>query len=118
MRKGVIELENMEFYAFHGCFEAERMVGGEFRVDVRLEADIEKPAASDDIADAVDYVEVYGIVRDQMAVPSHLLEHVAARIADAVRERFPDLGAIAVKVSKKHPPIGGKLEKTSVEVYC
>lgn len=36
---GVIEIEGMKFYAFHGHYETERRVGNNFRVDVKLETD-------------------------------------------------------------------------------
>lgn len=118
MKKGVVEIENMEFYAYHGCYETERIVGNEFVVSVSLETDLSKPAASDDICDAVNYVEVYEIISEQMAVKSRLLENVAGRIIDALKSRFPEIVCVTVKVSKKFPPIGGKAEKTSVTISC
>lgn len=29
---GIIEIEGMEFFAYHGCFEAEQIVGNKFMV--------------------------------------------------------------------------------------
>ena len=29
---GIIEIEGMEFFAFHGCYETERVVGNKFMV--------------------------------------------------------------------------------------
>ena len=43
----VIELENMEFQAFHGCYELERQVGNRFQVSVRIEAELGEAADSD-----------------------------------------------------------------------
>ena len=93
----VIELENMEFQAFHGCYELERQVGNRFQVSVRIEAEL---------GEAAD--------REQMDIPSHILEHVAGRIAGRIRERFPQSVRVRVKVSKMAPPLGGKIEKVSV----
>ncbi|MCD8185308.1 MAG: dihydroneopterin aldolase [Rikenellaceae bacterium] len=113
---GAIELEEMEFYAFHGCYELEKKVGNHFRVSLRMEADLDLPALSDRVQDSVNYVEAYQIVAAEMANPSNILEHVAARILEAVYDRFPQLKRVTVKVSKLAPPVGGPVGKTLVEL--
>ena len=110
----IIELENMEFHACHGCYPLEQVVGNRFLVDVKIEADLSKAAASDNVADTINYLNVFETVREQMDIPSHILEHVARRIADAIHLRFPKAGKVSVKVSKMAPPLGGKIEKVSV----
>ena len=110
----VIELENMEFQAFHGCYELERQVGNRFLVSVRTEAELGEPADSDRIERTINYLDVFETVREQMDIPSHILEHVAGRIAGRIRERFPQSVRVRVKVSKMAPPLGGKIEKVSV----
>ncbi len=112
----IIELEKMEFHACHGCYPLEQVVGNRFLVDVRIEADLSKAAMSDDVADTINYLNVFELVREQMSIPSHILEHVAQRIADAIQLRFPQAGKVQVKVSKLAPPLGGKIEKVSVTV--
>lgn len=104
---GIIELEGMEFHAFHGCLESERTEGNLFKVDFRAEADLRMAAESDSLEDTVNYGEIYDIIRAEMAVPSDLLEHVAGRIVRAIASRFPGLGTFSVKVSKKNPPVDG-----------
>lgn len=111
---GVIELENMEFFAFHGCFREEQIVGNSFMVNVRLDGNYNVPADSDNIADAVNYQIIFNLVKEQMAIPSHLLEHVAKRILDAVYGKYPDLYRVSVKVSKVNPPLGGQTKQVSV----
>ena len=72
----VIELENMEFQAFHGCYELERQVGNRFQVSVRIEAELGEAADSDRIKRASNHLDVFETVREQMDIPSHILEHV------------------------------------------
>lgn len=103
----IIELEGMEFRAFHGCLEKERREGNTFLVDFRAEIDLGKAAKSDMLEDTLDYGAVYDIVAGEMAVPSNLLENVAGRIADAVQARFPQIAGFTVRVSKKNPPVAG-----------
>jgi dihydroneopterin aldolase len=111
---GLIEIENIEFYAFHGCYDVEKQVGGRFLVTVTLEADLTEAVASDDVRRTIDYSEVYKLTAAEMAIPSDILEHVAGRIVDALYRRFPQLLRATVKVSKMRPPLGGPVEKTSV----
>lgn len=106
-RNGVIELVGMEFLAFHGCLEEERRNGNLFVVDFRGTVDMAAAAESDDLSDTEDYGVLYGIIRDEMAKPSNLLEHVAGRIVRAVEERMPGFAEFSVTVSKKNPPVGG-----------
>lgn len=111
----IIEISNMEFYAYHGCFDEESMIGTRFRVSLRLSVDSCKAQMSDDIADTVNYLDVYQEVKKQMSIPSHLLEHVAERIATAILTSFP-VQELWVKVTKLNPPLGGKIEGVSVEL--
>ncbi len=109
-----IELKDMEFFSKHGCFEEERIVGNRFVVNLSVEGDFSRAACSDDIADAVNYQELYDIVRVEMDKPSHLLENVAKRITDSVRKAFPELVRVSVTIDKINPPLGGKLYASSV----
>ena len=111
-----ITLEGMRFYAFHGCFEEERRIGTHFEVNVAFETDTRKAQKSDEIADTVSYLEVYHTVRREMMKPSHLLEHVADRIGEALLQEYPAVTAVDVKVSKLNPPLGGKLDAVSVAI--
>lgn len=112
--KVVIELENMEFRAFHGCYELEKRIGNRFRVDVAVEAEIGDAAQRDSIEGTVNYLTVFELVRREMAVTSDTIENVAVRIADAVKDRFPQAVRVTAKVSKIAPPLGGKVERASV----
>ncbi len=113
---GVIEIENMEFYSYHGCFKEEQIVGNKFMVDLRITTDCQKAVITDHIEDALDYSRAYTIVQEQMQVKSHLLEHVATRILDALYGQFPDMIEVWVKVSKMNPPMGGRMERVSVSL--
>ncbi len=111
---GLIELEEMEFYAYHGCFKEEQVVGNRFLVKVSLETDCTIAAESDNITDALNYVSVYEIVREQIMQNSHLLEHLNKRIIDGIYKQFPQLKKATVKVSKMNPPMGGQMKCVSV----
>ena len=111
---GLIQIENMEFYAFHGHFREERIVGNKFLVDLTIETDMTIPAESDNLKDAVNYQRVYEIIKTQMETKSYLLEHIAGRIIDAIYAELSGIEKITVKVSKMNPPMGGKIGSVSV----
>jgi dihydroneopterin aldolase len=111
---GLIQIENMEFYSFHGHFKEERIVGNKFLVDLTIETDMKIPAESDNLKDAVNYQRVYEIVKQQMELKSHLLEHIAGRILDSIYAEMGGITRVTVKVSKMNPPMGGKIGSVSV----
>jgi 7,8-dihydroneopterin aldolase/epimerase/oxygenase len=111
---GIVEIEGMHFYAYHGHYEEERIAGNQFLVDVMLETDCAPAAASDDLDDAVNYQAVYDCIKVEMQKSSHLLEHVAQRILDALFMEFPSIHKAKVKVSKLNPSMGGEIDKVSV----
>ena len=111
---GLIEIEGMRFYAFHGHFETERITGNEFLADVSIETDCSKAAGSDNLDDALNYQKVYEIIHQEMKTSSRLLEHLANRIIDKLYSEFPGITRCRIKVSKLNPPMGGPIEKVSV----
>jgi len=111
---GLIQIENMEFYSFHGHFKEERIVGNKFTVNLTIETDMSIPSKSDNLRDAVNYQRVYEIVKQQMELKSHLLEHIAGRILDVIYAEVPRIIKATVKVSKMNPPMGGKIGSVSV----
>jgi dihydroneopterin aldolase len=111
---GLIRIENMEFYSFHGHFREERIVGNKFLVNVTIETDMKAPAESDNLKDAVNYQRAYEIVKQQMETKSYLLEHIAGRILDALHAEMQGIKKITVEVSKLNPPMGGKIGSVSV----
>ncbi len=121
-----LRIEGMEFRAAHGCYETEQRVGGNFTVDIALDVgrnigndsnscnEIAEAVVSDDMSRTVNYVEVYEIVRREMAIPSRIIENVAYRIAEGVKTGFPQVARVEVTVAKLAPPIPGKIRKVSV----
>jgi len=113
---GLIRIEQMEFYSFHGCFEEERIVGNRFLVDLEMVTDMNRACESDQIKDALNYQTAYDLVKAEMKIKSFLLEHIANRILDSLFNSFPQLDKATVKVSKLNPPMGGKIKSVSVEL--
>lgn len=111
---GVIELENMEFYAYHGCFKEEQVVGNRFVVNATIETECVIPAQTDNIEDALNYVTVYELIKEQIMINAHLLENVTKRMVDAIYAKFPHVKKVSIKVSKMNPPMGGQMKCVSI----
>lgn len=113
---GKIKVENIRVYGYHGCMAEEAQCGQEFVVNVVLEVDLTKASDTDDLNDTVDYVVVHDIVKQHVLQRSKLIEHVAQRIATALRERYHIIEHCSVELIKPNPPIGGDVGSVAVVV--
>jgi len=107
-------VDNIRVYAHHGCLKEETAIGSEYRVDVSVNANLEKASLSDRLSDTVDYVHINHIVKEEMNTPSKLLEHVGKRIVTRIFDEITIVNKAQVSVSKINPPIGGDVEKVTV----
>jgi dihydroneopterin aldolase len=110
----LIEIEGMEFYAYHGHFEVEKIAGNRFFVNLKIEANLSRAGQTDKLEDTLDYQKAYLAVKEEMAIPSDLLEHVCQRIINRIKAEFSEAQKVTVKVSKMNPPMGGPIEKVSL----
>lgn len=111
---GIIKLNNIRTFSFHGCLVEESKIGSNYRVDLEIEADLSTSAATDKLADTVDYVHLNRIVVEEMAIRSELLEHVAQRIIDRTLLEIEKVSNVRVEVSKINPPIGGDVQEVTI----
>ena len=111
---GLIHLEDMEFYSYHGHYKEEQVIGNKFIVDIVIHTSLRKAADSDKLSDTLNYQEVYNIVKNEMSIKSYLLENIASRIINAVFSGFQGIESITVKVSKLNPSLGGRVKKVSI----
>ena len=112
----LITVEGIKVYAYHGCLEEEGKIGGNYSVDVYMKTDFSEAALLDDLTKTIDYVEVYDIVKAEMAIRSKLIEHVGQRIMDKLMNRLKQIKSCKVRVTKYNPPMNGNVEKVSIEI--
>ena len=111
---GKIKLNNIRVYAQHGCLKEESVIGSDYRVDLKVKTDLSRPSSTDSLSDTVDYVHLNAIVKEEMAIKSKLLEHVAKRILNRIFSEINSISKATITVSKINPPIGGDVESVSV----
>ena len=111
---GIIQVNNIKLYAFHGCLEEESKIGSDYRVDVEVKVDLKKSAKTDELSDTVDYVHLNHIVKEEMAIRSKLLEEVAQRILDRSFKELRMIRRAKISVAKMNPPIGGNVQEVVI----
>jgi 7,8-dihydroneopterin aldolase/epimerase/oxygenase len=113
---GMIEVNGIRVFAYHGCLDEEGRIGGHYRVDVSVEGEFTQAESSDKLADTVDYGKVTTVVKEQMAIRSKLIEHVARRILDALKAAWDPAYRWKVRVVKERPPVNGDVDHVVYEV--
>lgn len=97
---GLLVLDGLHFFGHHGVTAAERRAGGEFKVDLEVTADLSRAQVSDDVADTVNYVDLYEVVRRIVEDSQfHLVEAMASRIAEAIL-KLPGVERVQLRVTK------------------
>ncbi|OBX23984.1 dihydroneopterin aldolase [Gelidibacter algens] len=113
---GIIKVENIRVFAHHGCLKEETKIGSDYRVDLKVKADLQPSATTDKLSDTVDYVLLNKIIKEEMQIPSYLLETVAKRILNRIFREDQLVTKATVCVSKLNPPIGGDVEKVTIKM--
>jgi 7,8-dihydroneopterin aldolase/epimerase/oxygenase len=112
-----IALRGLQVRGHHGVYEHERRDGQDFVVDVTVWLDLAQAAASDDLADTLNYGELAQRTAAIVAgPPADLIETVAGRIADDVLTD-PRVQAVEVTVHKPQAPIPLEFADVAVVVH-
>ena len=110
---GLITVEGIRVFAYHGHLPEEAILGGHFIVNVWVTADTSEVEKTDDLNDTVDYVKIIEIVKQKMAIRANMIEVPAKRIVDAILP-LHKVQKVKVEVEKIQPPIDATFDKISV----
>lgn len=113
---GIVKIENIRVFAYHGCLIEEKKIGSDYRVDVMVKANLQKSSKTDMLNDTIDYVFLNRVVKEEMQKPSHLLETVAQRVLNRVINENSLVDKVTVWISKLNPPIGGDVEMVTIKM--
>ncbi len=111
-----IHLEAIQLYAYHGCLPEEALIGSNYSVDVMIETDFTLAANTDDLSQTIDYCVVFNIVKEEMAIRANLLENVATRIVNRLKNELKELHKVTITVTKLNPPMNGNVKGVSIIV--
>ncbi len=99
-----IELKNLSFYAYHGLYQEEKIIGNTFIINLSVSY-IPTVTVIKNIEETINYVSLYEIVKHKMSVTTPLLETVAMEVAEDIYKAFPQIKKIAISIAKAKLPI-------------
>ena len=114
--KSFIYIDDIRLHACHGVLPQEQLTGNDYIINVRVGYDISRAMYTDDVADTLNYAEVYNIIKEEMNVPSKLIEHVAGRITGHPMASYADITSITLRITKLNPPMGADCNGAGVEI--
>ncbi len=107
-----VGLKGVKFYAFHGYYPEEQLIGSDFIIDLEL---CFTPYGERECLDqTVNYEELNEILRTRMAIPQKLLESVAKDIMADVLKRYNFLLKVDLNIYKCSPPMPGQVGQSVV----
>lgn len=110
-----IALHEVKFFAYHGFYPEEQILGNHFLVDVEVgfkSGNIE----NDEISNTVNYERLHSVLTEEMKQPRKLLETLAQETISKIRSEYPFLEIIKVGIKKLNPPLPGEVKYSLVEI--
>lgn len=111
---GLVLVEQLEVFAFHGHFSEEQLVGRKFTLDIKIETNFDGAVQHDNLDATVNYAEVCRIAIREMKTPSKLIEHVGGRIIKALKKEVSGIDKIELKICKHYTPIPERVQRVCV----
>lgn len=105
-----IALEGMHFFAHHGFYDEEQLVGGNYEVAVQI--DFTTELINDDLSKTVNYEVIYTVVKKVMAIPVRLIETIGQSILAELKALSSEIAQISIKISKLDPPLKGIVDRS------
>ena len=99
-----IHLSNLRFHGFHGLYEEEKIIGGDFLVDADIEMD-EPRSLIKSLHESLNYVQAYECIKKSMDHPTPLIETIAMEIAQNILNLSTSVQKVSISIKKISPPI-------------
>ena len=113
--KATIRIVNAHFYSYIGALPEEQVLGNRYIANLTATYDATKAIASDDVADAVSYADLYDVIADKIGHSrDNLLEYVAGQILTEIRDKYKLVDSCEITIQKAIPPIAGVIDAASV----
>ena len=110
---GLITIEGIRIFAYHGHLPEEAKLGGHFIVNIWVTVDVSEVEKTDNLNDTVDYVQIIEIVKKDMSFRANMIEVPAKRIVDSIL-KLDKVQKVKVELEKVQPPIDASFDKISV----
>jgi dihydroneopterin aldolase len=111
-----VGLEGAEFFAYHGYYPEEQVIGTRFLVDIQVCFTAETELHTDNLSHTVNYEVLYHIIEAEMQQPRKLIETVAQAIISQVTNRFPFIKTADVTLKKLSPPFKEPVKQSVITI--
>lgn len=111
-----VALQGVKFFAYHGFYPEEQVLGNHFIVDVSVEFPQQHHYDDDEIAHTVNYEQLYGMADIEMKHTRKLLETVVQGIIDRAKTAYPLAEIIKARITKQNPPLPGEVAASIIEI--
>jgi 7,8-dihydroneopterin aldolase/epimerase/oxygenase len=99
-----IALENLEFFAYHGLYDIEKINGAIFKVDVWIDAEYEDNIDLSKLENLVNYEDAFAVIKAEMEIPRQFIEDLAQSMIAKLEDRFAEKDLmITLKITKPNP---------------
>ncbi len=109
-----VALKEVKFYAFHGFYPEENLIGNHFSVDV--EVTFIPKGDTEDLHQTINYEVINSIISGEMENTQKLLETVVRNMITTIICKFPFLRSTTVSIKKLNPPMKGEIGYSFVQL--
>ena len=99
-----VHLNKLMFYSYHGVHEEERIVGGNFEVNITVRY-LPLATVVHELENTINYATLYEIVKQRMAVATPLLETIVMELAETFLAQFSMITGVDISLTKLQAPI-------------
>lgn len=112
-----IHIDRLALWGQHGVMQQEKAVGAMFYVSLQAEVDVTEDALMhDSLEGTVSYADIIDTVRQEMIIPSALLENLVYRVGKRILKDFLTVRALTIRIDKENPPCGVSSENIGVSM--
>ncbi|RKR83145.1 dihydroneopterin aldolase [Mucilaginibacter gracilis] len=111
-----VALQGVKFFAYHGFYPEEQVLGNHFIIDVSVEFPQQHHYSDDEIAHTINYEQLYAMVDTEMCHTRKLLETVVQGIIDRVKVAYTFAEIIKVSITKQNPPLAGEVAASFIQI--
>ena len=116
MTMGMIALEGIHFFAPHGYYEEEQLIGNQFEVDIYVDLEFGLQSMEDALENTVNYESLFNVCREVFSgAPRKLIETLAMDICESIKSRHPEVKSVKVRIAKINPPLEARTDRSFVE---
>ncbi|RYU92228.1 dihydroneopterin aldolase [Mucilaginibacter terrigena] len=109
-----VALQGAEFYAYHGFYHEEQLIGTHFLVDVQVGFYADIDLDKDNLSNTVNYEMLYAIIEQEMKHTRKVIETVAQAILNRVKTEFTFIEMAEVTIKKQRPPFSGPIKQSVI----